>query len=112
MKVANTKAFGGQVVTYDRYSESREDIGAAIAKEQGATLIPPFEYLPVIAGQGTIGIEIAHRLKDQSITPDQLICCTGEVVCWLASALAFIITFQILISLPPNQMDLMILSDH
>lgn len=77
MKVANTKAFGGQVVTYDRYSESREDIGAAIAKEQGATLIPPFEYLPVIAGQGTIGIEIAHRLKDQSITPDQLICCTG-----------------------------------
>ena len=47
------KAFGGQVVTYDRYSESRGDIGAAIAKEQGATLIPPFEYLPVIAGQGT-----------------------------------------------------------
>lgn len=77
MKIANTKAFGGQVVTYDRYKESRETIGAKLAKEQGATLIPPFEYLPVIAGQGTIGVEVSDWLKQQNVTPDQLICCTG-----------------------------------
>ncbi|MDA8675891.1 threonine/serine dehydratase [Alphaproteobacteria bacterium] len=77
MKVANTKAFGGQVVTFNRYTENREAIGAELAKTQGATLIPPYEYLPVIAGQGTIGIEIANHLTEQNIIPDQLICCTG-----------------------------------
>ena len=77
MKIANTKAFGGDVVLYDRYQESREAIGQKLADEYGAALIPPYEYAPVIAGQGTIGVEIAQDLKANGITPDQLVCCTG-----------------------------------
>lgn len=76
-KKAGTAALGGEVVTYDRYKESREDIGLSLAKEHDAAIIPPYDFAPVIAGQGTIGIEIAHQLEEMGITADQLICCTG-----------------------------------
>ncbi|MED5312515.1 MAG: pyridoxal-phosphate dependent enzyme, partial [Pseudomonadota bacterium] len=52
MKIEGTNAYGAEVVTYDRYSENREEIGGAIAAERGAELIPPFEDARVIAGQG------------------------------------------------------------
>ena len=45
-------SLGGEVVTYDRYSESREDIGKSLAQEHDAAIIPPYDYLPTIAGQG------------------------------------------------------------
>jgi threonine dehydratase len=77
MKIKNTKAFGADVVLYDRYRESREAIGQKLADDVGAALIPPYEYIPVIAGQGTMGVEIAQDLKANGITPDQLVCCTG-----------------------------------
>ena len=77
IKKKNTKALGAEVVTYDRYNESREDIGKAIAEKEGAAIIPPYDFEPVIAGQGTIGKEIAEQSKAISITPDQVICCTG-----------------------------------
>jgi len=76
-KKAGTAELGGEVVTYDRYTESREDIGQALARKHGAAIIPPYDFAPVIAGQGTIGIEIAHELEARGITADQLICCTG-----------------------------------
>ena len=76
-KITGTKELGGEVITYDRYSESREDIGAALATEHNATVIPPYDYLPTIAGQGTIGIEIAQQLDEMGMAADQLICCTG-----------------------------------
>ena len=77
IKKKNTKALGAEVVTYDRYHESREDIGAGLAEKHGAAIIPPYDFAPVIAGQGTIGKEIAEQSKALSITPDQVICCTG-----------------------------------
>lgn len=77
IKKQNTKALGADVVTYDRYNESREEIGAGLAEQHGAAIIPPYDFTPVIAGQGTIGKEIAEQSKALSITPDQVICCTG-----------------------------------
>lgn len=53
MKLAATRGYGAKVILYDRYSESREDIGAKIASEQGGTLIPPYDHADIIAGQGT-----------------------------------------------------------
>ena len=52
-KVAATKGYGAQVVTYDRYTEDREQISAQLAAERGLTLIPPYDHPDVIAGQGT-----------------------------------------------------------
>lgn len=57
-KVAATRAYGGAVVTYDRYTEDREEIGRALAAEHGLTLIPPYDHPDVIAGQGTAAKEL------------------------------------------------------
>ncbi|MFJ5550932.1 threo-3-hydroxy-L-aspartate ammonia-lyase [Streptomyces sp. NPDC093225] len=57
-KVAATKGYGGQVVTYDRYTEDREEIGRTLAEERGLTLIPPYDHPHIIAGQGTAAKEL------------------------------------------------------
>ncbi|MFI1091129.1 threo-3-hydroxy-L-aspartate ammonia-lyase [Streptomyces sp. NPDC020917] len=57
-KVAATKGYGGDVVTYDRYTEDREAIGRALAAERGLTLVPPYDHADVIAGQGTAAKEL------------------------------------------------------
>ncbi|HEY4029248.1 MAG TPA: threonine/serine dehydratase [Caulobacteraceae bacterium] len=62
-KVEGTRAWGAEVVLYDRWTQSREEIGARIAKERGAVLVPPFDDLHVIAGQGTVGLEAAEQLQ-------------------------------------------------
>ena len=51
---------GATIVSYDRHTESREDIAAEIAKRDGRTLVPSFDDPWIIAGQGTIGIELAE----------------------------------------------------
>ena len=77
MKIEGTKAYGAEVVTYDRYNESREEIGGAIAAERGAELIPPFEDARVIAGQGTIGLEITAQCRETGAVPDHVVSCCG-----------------------------------
>ena len=77
MKIEGTKAHGAEVVTYDRYTESREEIGGAIAAERGAELIPPFEDARVMAGQGTVGLEIARQCAEMGAVPDHVVCCCG-----------------------------------
>ncbi len=58
VKIEATKGYGAEVVLYDRYSESREEIGQRLAAERGMTLIPPFDHPDVIAGQGTAAKEL------------------------------------------------------
>jgi threonine dehydratase len=58
VKVENTKALGGEVVFYDRVTEDREAIGLALAEKRGLALVKPFDDSHVIAGQGTLGLEI------------------------------------------------------
>lgn len=78
IKKRNTEAWGARVVTYDRLSENREAIGQAIAEETGATLIPPYDHAHVIAGQGTVGLEIAEQCVEIGAVPDDvLVCCSG-----------------------------------
>lgn len=57
-KVAATRDYGAEIVMYDRYTESREEIGDRLAGEQGLTLIPPFDHPHVMAGQGTVAKEL------------------------------------------------------
>jgi threonine dehydratase len=72
IKVAGVKAFGGEVRLYDRWTESREEIGAQLARDKNAVLVPPFDDPFIIEGQGTTALEIL----DQAGTPiDQLVCC-------------------------------------
>lgn len=69
-KRERTKAYGAEVVLYDRLREDREAIARALASERGATLVPPYDDPQIIAGQGTIGREIAEDLQALGIAPD------------------------------------------
>jgi threonine dehydratase len=70
-----TLAARAKVVAYDRYTESREEIGARLAEERGCVLVPSFADTDVIEGQGTAGVEIAEQLGG---SPDKvLVCCGG-----------------------------------
>ncbi|SCW38424.1 threonine ammonia-lyase [Ancylobacter rudongensis] len=73
MKKARTIAFGGEVVEYDRETDDRDAIAGAIARERGAIFVPPYDDFHVIAGQGTVGLEIAEDLLALGLTPDVVV---------------------------------------
>ena len=90
IKIANTRSYGAEIVLYDRYHENREALGARIAAERGAALLPPYDDVRVIAGQGTIGLEIAAQAAALGLTLDIMIasCSGGGLVSGCALALA------------------------
>ncbi|MGR3515357.1 MAG: threonine ammonia-lyase [Paracoccaceae bacterium] len=78
LKIRNTKAYGAEVILYDRETEDRDEIGARLALERGLTLIKPFDNEMVIAGQGTTGLEIAAQAQEANIEDAEvLVCCGG-----------------------------------
>lgn len=78
LKIENTRAYGAEVVLYDRAGESREEIGDKLAQDRGLTLIKPYDEPQVIAGQGTTGLEIARQAAEQGIEKaDVIVCCGG-----------------------------------
>lgn len=77
VKIANTRAYGAEVVLYDRAHQDRDVIGAALSAERGLTLIRPYDDAQVIAGQGTIGLEIADQAAAAGITQADVITCCG-----------------------------------
>ena len=87
MKIQNTRDYGAEVILYDRYNENREEIGQRIAAETGATLVRPYDDPGVIAGQGTIGLEIAEQAKEAGATLDAVIAGGGGLVAGTALAI-------------------------
>ncbi|MDE2299227.1 MAG: threo-3-hydroxy-L-aspartate ammonia-lyase [Burkholderiales bacterium] len=73
LKLAATRGYGAEVVLYDRYTQDRAAIAQALVAERGAALIPPFDHLPVMAGQGTAALEL---IEDAGAL-DALIVCAG-----------------------------------
>ncbi|MFN4164195.1 MAG: threonine/serine dehydratase [Ferrovibrio sp.] len=73
IKIANTRAYGAEVILYDRYKEDREAIGRRYCDERGMTLVPPFNDPFIISGQGTIGLEIAAQCAERDIVPDAVL---------------------------------------
>lgn len=77
-KIENTRALGAEVVLYDRESEDRDEIGAQLSKARNLTLVKPFDDPQVIAGQGTVGLEIAQQAREAGIeAAEVLVCCGG-----------------------------------
>ncbi|MFN0023355.1 MAG: threonine/serine dehydratase [Parvularculaceae bacterium] len=76
-KVAQVRAYGGEIVFYDRYTEDREAIGAAIAAERGLALAPPFDHVDTIEGQGTVALEAAAQAASIGVTLDAFVVCCG-----------------------------------
>jgi threonine dehydratase len=65
VKVEGTRSEGAEIVFYDRRSESREAIAARISEESGAVVVPSFDDPAIVAGQGTVGLEISEQLGRQ-----------------------------------------------
>jgi threonine dehydratase len=77
VKIENTRAFGAEVVLYDRATEDRDAIGASLSEERGLTLVRPFDEPLVIAGQGTVGLEIAEQATEEGIEQADVLVPTG-----------------------------------
>jgi threo-3-hydroxy-L-aspartate ammonia-lyase len=66
-KVAATRGYGAEIVTYDRYTEDRETVARSVQTERGLTLVPPFDDLAIMAGQGTAALELTQDVGDLDV---------------------------------------------
>ncbi len=77
-KIDGTQRYGSEIIFYNRENEVREKIGESVAKERDAIIVPPYDDPDVIAGQGTVGLEIASQALARDIIPDiALVPCGG-----------------------------------
>jgi threonine dehydratase len=88
-KRERTRAYGAEVVLYDRDREDREAIARDVAGRRGATLVPPYDDPLVIAGQGTVGREIAEDMAALGLAPDIVVAPAsgGGLVAGVATAI-------------------------
>ena len=106
-KRERTKAYGAEVVLYDRDREDREAIANGIAAKRGATLVRPYDDPLVIAGQGTVGKEIAEDMAALSLTPDIVVAPAsgGGLIAGVATAVKARYPKAILMSGEPDAFD-------
>ncbi len=90
IKVDNTRAWGAEVIMYDRYRQDRDTVARDLAEQRGATLVPPFDHPLIIAGQGTVGLEIAQQAEAAGAVLDAVLspCSGGGLISGCALALA------------------------
>ena len=90
IKRANTAAWGAEIQLYDRFTENREALAQSIAKSRGAAIVPPYDDPLVIAGQGTVGVEIAEQLDAIGVKPCAVVlpCGGGGLISGAALALS------------------------
>jgi threonine dehydratase len=78
IKIENTRRLGGKTVLYDRYTGDRETIAREMAAERGCEVVPSYDHEHIIAGQGTVGLEIVEQCAEAGVVPDQVfINCSG-----------------------------------
>jgi len=89
VKVERTREHGAEVVLYDREREDREAIAAGIAERHGAAIVPPFDHPHIIAGQGTLALELARAARARHVAIDAFYapCSGGGLVGGCALAL-------------------------
>lgn len=107
VKAEATKGYGAEVKFYDRLTESREKIAAAIAEERGAVVVPAFDDPHIIAGQGTAGLEMVRQAEalgvklDVAITP----CSGGGLLAGVATAVKALSPSTAMIGVEPAGYD-------
>ena len=77
IKVESTQRWGAEIIRYDRLKDDREAMTREYSERTGATLIPPFDHPDVIAGQGTLALELIADAKAAGLTMDALLVNTG-----------------------------------
>lgn len=107
IKKEGTKNQGATIRFYDRHKESREGIAAAIAAESGAVLVPAYDDVDIIAGQGSCGLELIQQLQLLNIEPDYVLspCGGGGLVSGVATAVKALSPKTQLIGVEPQYYD-------
>ncbi|CAN5305285.1 threonine/serine dehydratase [soil metagenome] len=77
VKVEGTRGFGAEIRFYDRFTEDRFAIAREIAADRGGVVVPPYDDPHIIAGQGTVGLEIVEQARALGLTLDRLLCPAG-----------------------------------
>ncbi len=77
IKVDSTRGWGAEVIHYDRLNDDRDALAADFVARTGAVLVPPFDHPDVIAGQGTLALELAEDARAAGLAMDSLLVCTG-----------------------------------
>ena len=77
VKVESTRRWGAEIIHYDRVRDDRDAMARAYAERTGAALIPPFDHPQVIAGQGTLALELVEDAEKAGFAMDALLVCTG-----------------------------------
>ena len=77
IKIENTRGYGADVVLYERHTEDRRAIAEEIADRNGSIIVPPFDDIDIISGQGTVGLEISRQADDANISVDAVFCPVG-----------------------------------
>lgn len=72
-KLAGTKSYGAEIVFYDRVTDNREKIGQRIAAEEGRVVVPPYDDIDIICGQGTAGLELIDHVVSRGETLDDVL---------------------------------------
>ncbi len=106
-KIAGTKSYGAEVVFYDRLKDDREAIAAKFVAERKATLVKPFDDAGIVAGQGTIGLEIAADAKARDVSLESVLVPAGGggVASGIALALSEASPATRVISVEPENFD-------
>jgi threonine dehydratase len=106
-KRERTKAYGAEVVLYDRDREDREAISREIADKRGATLVRPYDDPYVIAGQGTVGREISEDMAALGLTPDIVVAPAsgGGLIAGVATAIKARYPQAMVMSGEPDEFD-------
>ena len=107
LKRERTRGYGAEVVLYDRDREDREAIARDIASKRGATLVPPYDDPMVIAGQGTVGKEIAEDMAALGVAPDIVVAPVsgGGLIAGVATAVKARFPQAMVISAEPEAFD-------
>ncbi|MBR8175827.1 MULTISPECIES: threonine ammonia-lyase [Burkholderia] len=89
-KIEGARAYGATVRLYDRQTDDREAIGRDIAERTGAVIVPPYDDRQVMAGQGTVGLEIVQQTQAISVVPDVVLAAAsgGGLVAGVATAIS------------------------
>ncbi len=77
MKVANTRDYGAEVILYDRYTDNREAITEGVAATRGMTIVWPFDDYDIVAGQGTVGLELEAQARGAGVRLDLVLTPVG-----------------------------------
>jgi threonine dehydratase len=106
-KIAGTRRLGAEIIFYDRYNDDREAIAREIVERTEATLIEPFDNAMVVAGQGTIGLELAADAKALGVVLDTVMtpCGGGGLVSGIALALSQSSPDTLVIAVEPERFD-------